>query len=191
MRVRDLTGMVSYDLTVVGRASSNRQGSATWLCRCICGREVVFSSDHLTRKKCPVKSCGCKVNRRGEDHPQWSGCGEISGDWWYSHVLRERKQSVRERVPVSVTLEEAWNLFLQQGRRCALSGVELQISPTGRYNTASIDRIDSSLGYTLDNIQWVHKDVNFMKRTYSVEYFLLMCQRIVGHSVENSSMPIT
>ena len=29
--------------------------------------------------------------------------------------------------------------------------------------TASLDRIDSSKGYTEDNIQWVHKDVNQMK----------------------------
>jgi hypothetical protein len=52
------------------------------------------------------------------------------------------------------------------------------ISNTSKYSTASIDRIDSSKGYILGNIQWVHKDVNFMKRTYSQEYFVKMCKLI-------------
>ena len=31
----------------------------------------------------------------------------------------------------------------------------------------SLDRIDSSKGYTKDNIQWIHKDINKMKQTFT------------------------
>tara|TARA_R110000851_G_scaffold332593_1_gene509159 strand:+ start:191 stop:766 length:576 start_codon:yes stop_codon:yes gene_type:complete len=180
-RLKDLTGKTFHDLTVKSRAGSNRQGLVTWLCECACGKEKVYSSDHLTRKKSPVKSCGCLQRRSGKDHHQWGGCGEISGNWFYNHVLRERKTK-RTRVPVTVTIEDVWELFLKQGRKCALSGVGLDIASTGKYNTASIDRIDSSKGYEMGNIQWVHKHINFMKRTYSQEYFIEMCSKVATNS---------
>jgi|SRR5210317_1454266 len=177
LMARDLIGQIFHNLTVLERASSNRQGSRTWLCECFCGNKKVFSTDHLTRKKSPVKSCGCQMHKSGKDHHQWNGVGDISGGWWHDHVLRERTQGVRTKVPVEITKEEAWNLFLEQDRCCALTGLPLTIG-TNRYNDASIDRIDSSRGYVLDNVQWVHKHVNFMKRTYSQEYFITMCRKV-------------
>jgi hypothetical protein len=179
--LKDLTGKTFYDLTVKSRAGANRQGNATWLCECSCGKEKVYSGDHLTRKKSPVKSCGCKMVRSGPRHSQWKGYGEISGNWFYNHVLRERKQGDRTRVPVTITIEYAWELFLKQGRKCALSGIELDIERTAKYNTASIDRIDSSKGYEPGNVQWVHKHINFMKRTYSQEYFIEMCSKVAAN----------
>ena len=177
-KIRDLQGQKFHKLEVIERAGSNRQGSVTWLCRCECGKETVYSSDHLTRKNSPVKSCGCSAKASGARHSQWKGCGEISGNWFYNHVLRERKQGDRARVSVELTVDEAWELFLRQERKCALSGLPLTISPTGKYNDASIDRIDSSKGYIIENVQWVHKHINFMKRTYSQEYFIKMCKAV-------------
>ena len=181
MKGKELKGKKFHHLLVLERASSNRQGSRTWLCQCDCGKQKVFSTDHLTRKKSPVKSCGCKATKIGKDHHQWKGCGDISGNWWYNHVTRERKQETRTKVPVTVTIEEAWDLFLEQDRKCALSGIELTIG-NNRYNDASIDRIDSSKGYELDNIQWVHKHINFMKRTYSQDYFIEMCKKVADNN---------
>jgi hypothetical protein len=180
-RTIDLTGKIFHNLKVVGKASANRQGSITWLCECVCGNKKTVSSDHLTRKKSPVKSCGCLSHKQGERHSQWKGCGDISGGWWSTHVVRERKQSKRAKIPVDITIEYAWELFIKQNKMCALSGQILTIG-TNRYNTASIDRIDSSKGYIEGNIQWVHKDINFMKRTYSQEYFIGMCKMVFNHT---------
>jgi len=44
--------------------------------------------------------------------------------------------------------------------------------------TASIDRKNSDLGYTKENIQWVHKDVNYMKMNLSEKYFIKLCKLI-------------
>ena len=178
MKKRDLTNLVFHNLTVLYEAGSTRSGSIRWLCKCSCGSEKVVSSDHLTRKKNTVKSCGCQKIRSGHRHSQWKGCGEISGNWWYNHVLRERKQNERVRVPVTITIEYAWELFLKQERKCSLTGMDIVIANDG---TASIDRIDSSKGYEEGNIQWVHKDINFMKRTYSQQYFIDMCRRVADH----------
>lgn len=43
---------------------------------------------------------------------------------------------------------------------------------------ASLDRIDSSLGYIIGNVQWVYKGVNFMKGEMSHDYFIEMCKMI-------------
>lgn len=182
VRLRKLEGLKFNGLTVIRRAGANRQGSVTWECLCDCGNITVLSSDHLTRTKSPVKSCGCKNYRSGKDHHQWGGVGDISGNWWYNHVLRERKQNERTRVPVTITKEYAWNLLIEQNHKCNLSGIEIQVSNTPIYNTASIDRIDSSKGYEEGNIQWVHKNINFMKRTYSQDYFIDMCKKVADNN---------
>ena len=45
--------------------------------------------------------------------------------------------------------------------------------------TASLDRIDNTKGYTQDNVQWVHKDINRIKSDLSQEYFLTLCKTVV------------
>lgn len=77
-----------------------------------------------------------------------------------------------------------WNLFIIQNRKCALSGLELSFPKTSEDQsyTASIDRIDSALGYVEGNVQWVHKDINMMKNKYNQEYFIQMCKLISENS---------
>ena len=183
--MRHLEGKTFELLTVIRLAGSNRKRERLWECLCKCGVVCTYSTDHLTRKKRPVKSCGCIRFYKGNQHKDWKGEGEISGGWWRTHVLRERTQTNRPRVDVDITIESAWQLFLKQDKKCALSGIPLQFSNKGAENTASLDRIDSSLGYTLTNVQWVHKHINFMKRTYSQEYFINMCKKIAAFNIDN------
>ena len=46
----------------------------------------------------------------------------------------------------------------------------------------SIDRIDSSQGYYIENIQLVYPKINMMKFTYSQEEFIDMCKRVSNYS---------
>lgn len=51
-------------LTVIRRVA-NKQGRACWLCRCVCGNEVVVCSGHLGSGH--TQSCGClQLDRCGE-----------------------------------------------------------------------------------------------------------------------------
>ena len=68
-------------------------------------------------------------------------------------------------------------------RKCALSGIEIKfITSNSEYcskeQTASLDRIDSTKGYTLDNVQWVHKAVNNMKMNLTDQNFINWCSII-------------
>lgn len=60
--------------------------------------------------------------------------------------------------------------------KCALSGWQLNMN----YGecTASLDRIDSSKGYKVGNIQWVHIMVNMCKNKYPQDKFIEMCNAI-------------
>jgi len=45
-------------------------------------------------------------------------------------------------------------------------------------NTASLDRIDCNKSYSIENIQWVHKDVNIMRNAYSIDRFVEICKLV-------------
>jgi len=94
-------------------------------------------------------------------------------------VVKKDKKS-RKALEISITIEDAWDLFLKQDKKCALTGLLLKIDIKSN-GTALLDRIDSSKGYTIDNIQWVHKDINFMKKNYSQDYFIEMCKKVVEY----------
>ena len=74
-------------------------------------------------------------------------------------------------------LEDQWNS--QQGE-CWFSGVQLVCdNPKLKdVNTCSIDRLDSSKGYDRDNVVFVHKRVNMMKGSLTVEEFIEWCKLI-------------
>ena len=65
---------------------------------------------------------------------------------------------------------------LKQNKKCALSGIDLIFEANhGKIEgNISLDRIDSQKGYTINNVQWVHKDINFMKQDFAENYFLDM-----------------
>jgi hypothetical protein len=122
------------------------------------------------------KSCGCLRKRSREQSPTFKGREQINGTLW-SQI---RTNAFRRNYPFVVTLHQAWDLFLKQNRKCALSGLELKFGTRyyGEETTASLDRIDSSRGYEGNNIQWVHKDINWMKQDFSQSEFIAYCKLV-------------
>lgn len=109
-------------------------------------------------------------------HPFWRGCGGITGGYW-------RRMFAKGRRKVNITIQQAWELFAKRGGVCGLSGVGLVLPQrNGEPCTASIDRIDNSRPYDIDNIQWVHKDVNFSKGDLSQDEFVFLCRAVASHS---------
>jgi hypothetical protein len=52
-------------------------------------------------------------------------------------------------------------------------------------STASLDRIDSSLGYVWGNVQWVHSVINDLKSNMAQEEFISWCQKVAAKNVSN------
>ncbi|MBU2060475.1 MAG: hypothetical protein KKH44_01330 [Bacteroidetes bacterium] len=74
--------------------------------------------------------------------------------------------------------------FLENNGCCRYTGIPLKlpiVHKTWIGGTASLDRIDSNKKYVVNNIQWIHKDLNDMKWEFSHCYFLLMCNLVLKY----------
>ena len=173
----DMSGSRFGMLTVirpVGRyIRKSGNSDILWECKCDCGKIVSTTRRALVTKG--QQSCGCMRRRGGAACHNWNGFGEVSGC-----KFSEIRGGARDRkIPFEITIEFAWNLFQRQQRKCALTGVALVLSEgRGKRSTASLDRIDSSRGYTEDNVHWVHKQLNLMKHTLGLEEFIVVCKSV-------------
>lgn len=99
---------------------------------------------------------------------------EITDRYW-----DEIRQSAAERhIPFYLTREEAWQLFLIQRRRCAITNLSLEMTSRGYRGNASLDRIDSYGPYTLQNVQWLEVWVNLMKGQMPTKLFKERCRQV-------------
>ena len=100
--------------------------------------------------------------------------------------LREcRKRCVKRAKkgrddPYEIVQEYTEKLYDEQGGVCAISGLEMACKTHDIYSL-SIDRIDSSKGYTKENIQLVCSIINRMKNEYSMELFMNECKNVYNN----------
>jgi len=175
----DLTGMRFGSLLVLSysgrekRKLSKYPGRAAWNTRCDCGIERVIIGEDMVSGK--TRTCARHGKPAGDASPRWLGYGMVNGDIF----SRMKRNAARGGKEFSITIEYCSELFEKQGGRCALSGVPIKILPVkSPDNTASMDRIDSSRGYLVGNVQWVHKDVNRIKTDMPQDYFIKLCEHI-------------
>jgi len=115
-----------------------------------------------------------------------TGYEGISGTIWASI----KGNAKTRKIPFLITIKYAWDLFLRQDKKCALSGLYLEfghgyLSKHFRSKTtASLDRINSKLGYIEGNVQWVHKDINLMKWKLPQERFIDMCKKVTENATK-------
>ena len=85
----------------------------------------------------------------------------------FAKRARNRKKKFFEELDIEKMIE-IWN---SQNGKCKFTGVDLVLPHEENYKStsnnykASIDRIDSSKPYTIDNIQFVSYSVNNLKNT--------------------------
>lgn len=97
-------------------------------------------------------------------------------DWFRKslNAIRSRCNSktnkTRKKLTHSLTLDFLCNLYEKQAGKCAITGRSLTFEPDG-LSACSIDRIDSDLNYTPDNVQLVCLWVNTAKGPHSTKEF--------------------
>lgn len=106
------------------------------------------------------------------------------------------RASARSRgLSFHLSLQDLWGALVAQDHRCAISGLVLTLDPraTPHLTNASVDRVDSALGYEPGNIQWVHKDINMMKGCLTTQDFIQLCgfvsNRFAGNSPPQDLLP--
>jgi len=185
----DITGQRFGKLIAIRPSHQCKRRNWIWDCVCDCGNETQASQAKLRIGH--KKSCGClkkpPVPKRGSAHRLWCGHKSILGSLWY----RVKSSAKKRGLSFDITKQDAWETLTKQQQRCALSGVELYLAKNcaelrAGLNTASIDRIDSSKGYERGNIQWVHVEINYMKRKMTDKSFTEWCTKVASHAQERS-----
>lgn len=101
-----------------------------------------------------------------------------------SKYFKKLKYGAKKRgLLFEITMEDIWNQYLKQNKKCMLTGQLIQFSGNlNLKNKASVDRIDSSKGYTKDNIQILDKDINIMKLKFNQQYFISLCNKVTVYN---------
>jgi hypothetical protein len=120
------------------------------------------------------KACNNARNKRyrKQEATLQSGCKRV-----YSYLLRRVRVKNLELDFGANYLEK---LFEIQDGLCAYTGESLELN-AGYSNTLSVDRVDSSKGYTRDNVVLTTWEVNNCKQDLSLERFKTLCSKVVNH----------
>jgi hypothetical protein len=100
--------------------------------------------------------------------------------------LREHLTRVKKRDKNhDITLDDLLNVWEKQKGVCPYTGVKL-IHPKDAKNVlmiykASLDRIDSKLGYVKGNIQFISASANFGKGEMTHDEMIIFCKLITKH----------
>lgn len=173
---RDLSGLRVHYLTVLEQRPSRKgvkQSKVRWLVRCDCGKRLEVDAADLYRTDGKGRvSCGCMNHRRGRASANWKSPNSISQSYWSA---ARTSASVRGLI-FEISIEEAFDLIVAQEYLCALSGEQLVLG-----ENASLDRIDSNVGYIKGNVQWVDKTINRLKSNFQETEFINLCRKVVKH----------
>jgi hypothetical protein len=173
LRRQDLTDQKFGRLIAKTFAGLDNHGHSVWLCECECGKTCEILATKLNTGS--TKSCGCLFIDGLKS--RYKGGKYITGKEF--GLIRYRAK--RENLEFDIFVQDIEDLYEQQDKKCILSGWPICFNErrqrAGKTNLgqASVDRIDSSKGYTKDNIQIVHKDINSAKSDRSDKYFIELC----------------
>lgn len=162
-------------LTVLEEVKHNNR--LMYKTQCECGRIDIKRKDWvISGRTTSCKNCASKRTAKKYPPPiNRTGYQGLSG----THFLAIKFGALRRKISFDLSPKFLWELFESQNKCCALTGLPLVLNTSLKNQnvnwdiiTASVDRKDSTQGYTEDNIQWVHKEINRLKNNYSLEELL-------------------
>lgn len=111
----------------------------------------------------------------------------------FKYYLKCAKSRFKECTISLEDLEKQWNF---QNGICPYSGIKLILNSHSNISkdkiySASLDRIDSSKGYIIGNIQYVSQCINFMKNNMTHENTIKICKIISDNWNQKSDINIT
>jgi hypothetical protein len=119
-------------------------------------------------------------------------------------MTRLKASAYNAKAKWQLTPDDCQKLFDEQQGRCYFTGVPLELEVTTKYGpskrspgrmhttynskglTASLDRINPSLGYVRENVRLVHKVVNLMRKDRSDEDFIAWCSLVAQGDMARS-----
>lgn len=172
----DLTGQTFGSLVVIKRVPNNRKHSITFLCSCECGKQKEITGSYLRAKKPVIKSCGCKKLYL----PKKKGFGEVAFKALYNgYKLGAKYRS----LPFNLSEEHFRSLTKLNCNYCGLAPqmINKRKNSLGHYVYNGVDRINSELGYSVENCVPCCKKCNWAKSNDTFEEFSSWINRITAY----------
>ena len=157
-----------------------------------CNNSLEISNFYTTGKKAdgsPKYQSWCKIcisdkmksyhkKTWGDEKLQFTAFKRTKSVRAYITYLRQKAIKRKNSCLSLDDLKQIWN---NQSGKCALTGWDMtMILGKGNISTnASIDRIDSSLGYVENNVQFICRIVNVFKSNSTEEVLYKMCEAIL------------
>lgn len=145
---------------------------------------------NLCNRKLPFSEFAKNIGRAGGFNDECRDCVSKRGAARYEErgfSAPERINTIRNRakkikLPYDINQEFLEEKFTEQCGLCFYSKLPMTKN-VGKSNTASVDRIQASKGYTRDNVVLCCDSVNSMKNSMSYETFVELCENIVANKI--------
>lgn len=149
-----------------------------------------FKQAHLTHHSY-CKTCNARRAREWrKTRPNYRGTGRLKAvpkeDRVLMSAIRQRLVDARSRCKKfgkespTVTDQELYEIYLEQNRKCALTGATLVLEKEHPL-CLSLDQKDPTQGYTKENVQWLAWAVNRAKGDLPMHDFYGMCQAVLDY----------
>jgi hypothetical protein len=182
MKRLDLVGFRKGRLTVTGFSHSHVQPSgqkrAMWNAVCECGVEKIISTSNLTHGN--TVSCGCKL--REGNHVKPHGMASLNHKY---KSYASRAKTHKKNLIFDLTMAEFVKITLLPCHYCGkvgASSTKARPRSNGAYVSNGIDRVNSDLGYTIDNCVPCCPVCNRMKLDLTYSNFLEHIERILSYA---------
>jgi len=180
-----LTGKVFNQLTALRFNHMNERKSSVWLFRYSCGVEKLIVAAQVVAGM--TKSCGCRTHRTHRGYNKLSD-GESS----FNGLFSSYKYSAKQRdLSFELSEEQFRKLSKKDCTYCGTPPLQLWLKKTAvtGYLYNGIDRMDSTKGYTENNVAPCCKTCNYAKHTMGTSQFMEWIKRLVAFNTNLKVMP--
>lgn len=168
-----------FNRLLVISKTKNKRNKTAYLCLCDCGNEIIVTLSDL--KSNHTKSCGCLSVEVRKIQLQNL---HISNKKYDSRILSARDVWRRYKKE-GLSFEDFYELSQKNCFYCDCLPIN---NNNGEFYYNGLDRIDSSLGHTIDNVVSCCKDCNFAKQDMTVKEFYEWVNKIYSYLLNNGKI---
>ena len=165
----------------------NKDGLMGWCksCHAEYYKKKFYTIDtSVTEKKCnrckntkTIDNFNKHVHKKDGYNPECKQCIHERYTTFEYRFKSWRWNAKKRGIKFELDIEDIENLPMV----CFYTGKKLTLK-SYRNNTLSLDRLDSSVGYTRDNVVFCCEVINYMKRELSVGEFKMWCKDVINYN---------
>lgn len=181
-KAESIIGQKFGNLLVLRQEQNDKTNHAQWLCQCDCGNKKVIKGSYLKIGR--TKSCGCSTTNRLKKSP-----GFVS----FNHKFNLYKTTAKRRkIKFQLELNDFIRITSQSCFYCGdipktynvydyTKCASKETYEKGQISINGIDRIDSKVGYTVENCVPCCMNCNYAKNALTTEDFKTHILKIYNH----------